>query len=286
MLLHLAINARLDLSDDLLEEINLLYCDSKLQQSLHKLAPISKELKTLYKPGQFLDIIKHGGFTEHVIKDAAIEEAGKYDVTYEGFHCCETDEVGNPCKVCMTKAFVHKLEALPFHQLASFLSYQVSIREDKLLFLEELEGLLMDNWEYFNVRSSARLEHLTNLIKKQLEEFNVSHSKAYLELKEKYDELIVEIEKLIRAEYYWKGDKTQLMELIVVLTEAGLIADKNGNSIRKHITEYFEKVLNFPMLDPEKTVSKIKAKTHLRLPQLMETFIKVFETWQRQVIEK
>jgi hypothetical protein len=222
--------------------------------------------------------------SEIILKDDQDERIHPLDITTEGLTCPYKDD-GSYCIGCSNTALLWKLKEVPRSQRKKWIIYQMNLRKDKELFLQELEAALYDNVDFFDDRGALVDQYLL-LIDEVNQEMNVAASDTVTISREEYEGLLKKIEESMYPAFYWRGDKTQLMELIVVLTEAGLITDAKGNSIRKHITAFFEQVLNYPMIEPEKTVSKIKAKTHLRIPQFMETLIKVFETWQKKEIEK
>lgn len=114
-----------------------------------------------------------------ILKEDYIEQRdppSNFDITFKSNKKCNISD-NNPaiddtsiCKNCYFTKFAKKLSSVRKSKRKDFLLYQLSIRNDELKFLNELNDFLIDNEEYFNDNDFSITSDYKNYIFEILEE--------------------------------------------------------------------------------------------------------------------
>jgi hypothetical protein len=89
--------------------------------------------------------------SEYKTKDHRHDSVSDLDVTPAVFsHCKELAVTDQLCDHCNFNAFFSKLSYLPAASRKKFIAYQTELRNDKVQFLEEVQGVLRDYDTQFN----------------------------------------------------------------------------------------------------------------------------------------
>lgn len=228
--------------------------------------------------------------SEPVIKNHLDSDINEFDVTSEHNTSCGTYKKDKVlCKDCAMSAFYDKIKSLQYVQRKKWLDYQVNLRTDKEQFLDELEGLLNDYDKEFNSQDYGLTSHFHSLIDDKRTSLqggdgNGTTKRIRLPMSA-LTELLASKSDNNLPKVKWNGTDTELLELIVALTQARKIVNEQGNPVRKEITEFFEKAFDFEIKDAEKKISATKNRKKGSTP-FLHSLIKAFEMWEAKSYEK
>lgn len=206
-----------------------------------------------------LSIKEESRFTEEIInfyKNNDKSKIHKYDIAFPEGKTCSTSERSpgvngsNVCKNCYYRDFADKMEDIRKSKRKEFIEYQVSIREDSLLWLNELEEMLVDYEKQFDRADYSFAREYKDVVEDVRNELLGTESKnestdIFGNLQELIAERIAESAKLIPADIkesserfykdYPEGSRTAF--LIMQFTETE-VHDKIISTIKNLLKEH------------------------------------------------
>lgn len=206
-----------------------------------------------------LSISQDSRFTEEIIKQYENNdksELNQYDIAFQKNKTCSISERSpgvngsKVCSGCYYREFSDKMEEVRKSKRKDFIEYQVSLREDKEKWLNELEELLIDYEQQFDRADysfATEYKYVIEDVRKELtgEESNENSNGLFGGLQEMIAEKIAETVEYIPAdikessERFYKDypDGTRTAFLIMQFTETD-VHDKIISTIKNLLLEY------------------------------------------------
>ncbi|MBK7110273.1 MAG: RteC domain-containing protein [Bacteroidetes bacterium] len=178
-------------------------------------------------------IISHS-FKEHPIKNYLADEYSEFDLIGKQVNTIDFTYRGKFSDLTYCKALIQKFSEITISQLPEFIEYQLKLVSDKKQWLFDLEKLVETNRDILDKKRAAFSTEISNCLQTILNKSKNAES----------------VNNLI-----WKGNDVDLLELIVALSEAKMITNLKGDTVRSEIIKIFEKLFGLSIKDANKKIS-------------------------------
>ena len=197
-------------------------------------------------------------FSEHPVKNYLAEGYTEYDIIGKYVGTVDFVNKGEFSNRQYCQALVLKLIDLSKSQVRDFIEYQLKLMTDEKHWLFDLEKLLELNANHTNYYKPDLINSIASIISERL--------KANSQVRTSQQQL------------KWNGSDTDLLELIVALTQSNTVVNIKGESVRTEVIAVFEDLFNRPITNPENTLQRAAARTRDKAPFLRK-LTSTFEIW-------
>lgn len=202
-------------------------------------------------------VIPHA-FKEHPVKNHLAENYEEFDITGKHADTIDFANRGKFSDLAYCKALMAKFTALSKSQFKQFIEYQTSLVLDKKRWLTDLEKFVELNAELINLKQTGLAEHISKVLDESLNQAG--------------DNMDIE-NKLL-----WKGNDTELLELVVALTQTGKVTNKAGKSTRAEVLSVFEGLFGITVKDSEKKLEAAAKRKRDKTP-FLKSLVLAFENY-------
>lgn len=204
-------------------------------------------------------------FKEHPVKNHLAENYDEFDIT--GKHADTIDFInrGKFSDLAYCKALIAKFAELSKSQFKEFVEYQLSLVIDKKRWVTDLEKFTELNIELINLKQTGLVEHISKIIDGYLNQAvdNIS----------------------IENKLHWNGNDTDLLELVVALTQTGIITNKVGKSPRTEVLSVFEGLFGITVKESEKKLEAAAKRKRDKAP-FLKSLVLAFEKYTNRYENK
>lgn len=204
-------------------------------------------------------VISHS-FKEHPVKNHLAENYGEFDITGKYADTIDFTNRGKFSDLAYCKALIAKFTELSKSQFKQFIEYQSSLVHDKQRWLTDLEKFIELNTELINLKQTGLAVHISKIIHESLNQV--------------FDNFNIE-NKLL-----WRGNDTELLELVVALTKTGKVTNKAGKSNRAEVLSVFEALFGITVKDSEKKLEAAAKRKKDKTP-FLKSLVLAFENYAK-----
>lgn len=205
----------------------------------------------------FKEHVNEQVFREHPIVNYLETAPQEYDITGKQVGTFDFMDKGTFSNMDYSRAVLLRLCELPLRKIPDFIKYQLTLMEDSNTWLEDLEILIEKN----KVLVDAYKSGVTDACKSVIDAL-----------------LNTSLRNQLMPTLVWRGSTTDMMELIVALTQSGKILNQKGQPVQRDVERAFAQLFNIKLDNADMLLSQTKARKRNRHPFLDE-LVAAFEAW-------